>query len=149
MPDDLRAQIPPIHEVVRLLGWPVLDVPGVEADDVIGTLAKKAEKEGYTTYMVTPDKDFGQLVTENILMYKPGRSGAPPELLGPKEVCARWDLDNTDQVRDIGAQRVQRPNGRCRLALGAGFQPLAQQHQGDHDCRRFKVQMGHGAGRGG
>jgi DNA polymerase-1 len=101
MPDDIRSNVPYIRRIIEAFNIPVIESDGYEADDVIGTLAKKAEKEGYTTYMVTPDKDFGQLVTENILMYKPGRSGAPPELLGPKEVCARWDLDNTDQVRDI------------------------------------------------
>ncbi len=101
MPDDIRSNVPYIRRIIEAFNIPVIESDGYEADDVIGTLAKKAEKEGYTTYMVTPDKDFGQLVTDKILMYKPGRSGAPPELLGPKEVCARWDLDNTDQVRDI------------------------------------------------
>lgn len=101
MPDDIRSNVPYIRRIVEAFNIPVIESDGYEADDVIGTLAKKAEQEGYTTYMVTPDKDFGQLVTDKILMYKPGRSGAPPELLGPKEVCARWDLDNTDQVRDI------------------------------------------------
>ncbi|MGV9012045.1 MAG: DNA polymerase I [Flavobacteriales bacterium] len=101
MPDDIRSNVPYIRRIIEAFNIPVIESDGYEADDVIGTLAKKAEKEGYTTYMVTPDKDFGQLVTDKILMYKPGRSGAPPELLGPKEICARWDLDNTDQVRDI------------------------------------------------
>lgn len=101
MPDDIRSNVPYIRRIIEAFNIPVIESDGYEADDVIGTLAKKAEKEGYTTYMVTPDKDFGQLVTDRILMYKPGRSGAPPELLGPKEICARWDLDNTDQVRDI------------------------------------------------
>ena len=101
MPDDIRSNVPYIRRIIEAFNIPVIESDGYEADDVIGTLAKKAEKEGYTTYMVTPDKDFGQLVTDKILIYKPGRSGAPPELLGPKEVCARWDLDNTDQVRDI------------------------------------------------
>ncbi len=101
MPDDLRSNVPYIRRIIEAFNIPVIESDGFEADDVIGTLAKKAEKENYITYMVTPDKDFGQLVTDKILIYKPGRSGAPPELLGPKEVCARWDLDNTDQVRDI------------------------------------------------
>ena len=101
MPDDIRSNVPYIRRIIEAFNIPVIESDGYEADDVIGTLAKKAEREGYTTYMVTPDKDFGQLVTGKILMYKPGRSGAPPELLGPKEVCARWDLENTDQVLDI------------------------------------------------
>jgi len=101
MPDDIRSNVPYIRRIIEAFNIPVIESDGYEADDVIGTLAKKAEREGYTTYMVTPDKDFGQLVTDKILMYKPGRNGAPPELLGPKEVCERWDLENTDQVRDI------------------------------------------------
>ncbi|MEX1132278.1 MAG: DNA polymerase I [Flavobacteriales bacterium] len=101
MPDDIRNNIPYIRRIIEAFNIPVIESDGYEADDVIGTLAKKAEKEGYITYMVTPDKDFGQLVTDKILMYKPGRSGAPPEVLGPKEICARWGLENTDQVRDI------------------------------------------------
>ena len=101
MPDDIRSNIPYIRRIIEAFNIPVIESDGYEADDVIGTLAKKAEKEGYTTYMVTPDKDFGQLVTDRILIYKPGRSGAPPELLGPAEVCARWGLERTDQVKDI------------------------------------------------
>ncbi len=101
MPDDIRSNIPYIRRIIEAFNIPVIESDGYEADDVIGTLARKAERESYTTYMVTPDKDFGQLVTDKILMYKPGRSGAPPEVLGPKEICARWGLTNTDQVRDI------------------------------------------------
>ncbi|MBL7981670.1 MAG: DNA polymerase I [Flavobacteriales bacterium] len=101
MPDDIRSNVPYIRRIIEAFNIPVLESDGYEADDVIGTLAKKAEQEGYTTYMVTPDKDFGQLVTEKILMYKPGRAGAPPEVLGPKEICDRWGLTTTDQVKDI------------------------------------------------
>ncbi len=101
MPDDIRNNIPYIRRIIEAFNIPVIESDGYEADDVIGTLAKKAEQEGYTTYMVTPDKDFGQLVTDKVLMYKPGRAGSPPEVLGPKEICARWGLQNTDQVRDI------------------------------------------------
>ncbi|NUQ14790.1 MAG: DNA polymerase I [Flavobacteriales bacterium] len=101
MPDDIRSNVPYIRRIIEALNIPVLESDGYEADDVIGTLAKKAEAEGYTTYMVTPDKDFGQLVTDRIIMYKPGRGGDPPEKLGPREVCERWGLQRTDQVRDI------------------------------------------------
>jgi DNA polymerase-1 len=101
MPDDIRSNVPYIRRIIEAFNIPVLESDGYEADDVIGTLAKKAEGEGYTTYMVTPDKDFGQLVTDKIFMYKPGRAGAPPEVLGPKEICDRWGLANTDQVKDI------------------------------------------------
>ena len=101
MPDDIRSNIPYIRRIIESFNIPILESDGYEADDVIGTLATKAEQQGYTTYMVTPDKDFGQLVTDRIIMYKPGRGGAPPEKLGPKEICARWGLERTEQVKDI------------------------------------------------
>lgn len=101
MPDDIRSNVPYIRRIIEAMNIPVLESDGYEADDVIGTLAKKAEAEGYTTFMVTPDKDFGQLVTEKIIMYKPGRGGDPPEKLGPREICARWGLERTEQVKDI------------------------------------------------
>ena len=101
MPDDIRSNVPYIRRIIEAMNIPVLESDGYEADDVIGTLAKKAEAEGYITYMVTPDKDFGQLVTDRIIMYKPGRGGDPPEKLGPKEICERWGLQTTDQVKDI------------------------------------------------
>ncbi len=101
MPDDIRSNVPYIRRIIEALNIPVLESDGYEADDVIGTLARKAEAQGYTTYMVTPDKDFGQLVTDRIIMYKPGRGGDPPEMLGPKEVCQRWGLERTEQVKDI------------------------------------------------
>jgi DNA polymerase-1 len=101
MPDDIRSNVPYIRRIIEALRIPVLESDGYEADDVIGTLAKKAEAGGYITYMVTPDKDFGQLVTDRIIMYKPGRGGEPPEKLGPKEICERWGLERTEQVKDI------------------------------------------------
>ncbi|MBL7953377.1 MAG: DNA polymerase I [Flavobacteriales bacterium] len=101
MPDDIRSNVPYIRRIIEAMRIPVLESDGYEADDVIGTLAKKAEMEGYTTFMVTPDKDFGQLVTDRIIMYKPGRGGDPPEKLGPREICARWGLERTEQVKDI------------------------------------------------
>ncbi|HMN04669.1 MAG TPA: DNA polymerase I [Flavobacteriales bacterium] len=100
-PDDIRSNVPYIRRIIEAFNIPVIESNGYEADDVIGTLAKKAEREGYTTYMVTPDKDFGQLVSDKILIYKPGRSGAPPEIIGPKEVCERWGLERPEQVKDI------------------------------------------------
>ncbi len=101
MPDDIRSNIPYIRRIIESMCIPILEADGYEADDVIGTLAVKAEAAGYITYMVTPDKDFGQLVTDRIIMYKPGRGGDPPEKLGPKEICARWGLQRTEQVKDI------------------------------------------------
>ena len=101
MPEDIRSNIPYIRKIIEGFRIPILEAEGYEADDVIGTLAKKAELAGYETLMVTPDKDFGQLVSDNIKMYKPGKRGTPPEVLGPKEICERWDLERTEQVIDI------------------------------------------------
>lgn len=101
MPDDIRDSIPYIQELVKGFNIPVLGVEGYEADDVIGTLAKKAEKEGYTTYMVTPDKDFGQLLSDKIYMYKPARMGNGIDVVGPKEFCERYGLKNPEQFIDV------------------------------------------------
>lgn len=100
-PEGITTMIEPIKQIVRAFNIPILEVPGYEADDTIGTLSKIAEKHGYTTYMITPDKDFGQLVTEHILMYRPGRGGKPAEIWGPKEVCEKFDIDRVEQVIDI------------------------------------------------
>ncbi|TMI80908.1 MAG: DNA polymerase I, partial [Bacteroidetes bacterium] len=80
---------------------PVLEVDGYEADDVIGTLCKKAEKAGFEVFMVTPDKDYGQLVSDNIKIYRPGYQGGDPEILGPKEICDKWCIQSVEQVIDI------------------------------------------------
>jgi DNA polymerase-1 len=101
MPEDIRNMIDPIKEIIAAFNIPILLKEGFEADDVIGTLAKVAEKKGFTTYMMTPDKDFGQLVSENIFMYKPGRGGNPPEILGIKEVCEKFEVDDPIKVIDI------------------------------------------------
>ena len=99
-PEAIKLAVPYIHRLLEAFQIPALGVPGYEADDVIGTLAKKAEKEGFTTYMMTPDKDFGQLVSENIFMYRPARGGNPPEVWGEAEVCEKFDLDHVLQVVD-------------------------------------------------
>ena len=96
MPDDLRDSIP---YIIRLI--PVYGVEGYEADDVIGTLSKKAEQQGFITYMMTPDKDFGQLVTDKILLYKPAKFGEPAQVWGPKEVCERYGIQEPKQLIDI------------------------------------------------
>ncbi len=101
MPDDLRLAIPYIIKVIEGFNIPVIGKPGYEADDVIGTLAKMAEKQGFTTYMMTPDKDYGQLVSENIFIYKPARLGNGVEVMGVAEVCKKWDIQNVDQLIDI------------------------------------------------
>jgi DNA polymerase I len=101
MPEDIRNMIEPIKRIIEAFNIPILLRDGFEADDVIGTLAKKAEKKGFITYMMTPDKDFGQLVSENIFMYKPSRMGNGPEVLGVKEVCEKFEVDNPLKVIDI------------------------------------------------
>lgn len=101
MPEDLRKSIPYIKEIIAGLGIPCVSVPGYEADDVVGTLAKKAEKEGFTVYMITPDKDYAQLVSEHIFMYKPGRAGNKSEVWGIPEVLDHFGIERVDQVIDI------------------------------------------------
>ncbi len=100
-PEDIRESVPDIHKIIEGFSIPVIAIDGYEADDVIGALAKQAEKAGYEVYMVTPDKDYGQLVSENIKIYKPGYQGGTFEILGPKEVCEKWDIENVGQVIDM------------------------------------------------
>lgn len=100
-PEDISASVPIIKEIVEAYRIPVFEVPGFEADDVIGTLANMAAKEGYTTYMMTPDKDYGQLVTDNILMYKPSLRGQGFELRGVEEVCEKYGIESPAQVIDL------------------------------------------------
>lgn len=101
MPEDIRSMIEPIKRIIEAFRIPMYVVEGYEADDLIGTLAKKAEKEGFITYMMTPDKDFGQLVSENIFIYKPGRGGDPATVMGVKEVCEKFEVESPLQVIDI------------------------------------------------
>lgn len=101
MPEDIRNMIEPIKRVIEAFRIPMYVVDGYEADDLIGTLAKMAEKEGFQTYMMTPDKDFGQLVSENIFIYKPGRGGDPATIMGVKEVCEKFEVNDPMQVIDI------------------------------------------------
>ncbi len=100
-PEDLIIAIPDIKRIVEGFNIPVMELDGYEADDVIGTLAKQAEKAGYEVYMVTPDKDYGQLVTKKIKIYKPGYQGGDVEIMGPEEVCTKWNIKEVDQVIDI------------------------------------------------
>ena len=99
-PEDIRWAVPRIKQILQAMNVPVLEVPGYEADDVIGTIAHKAEKEGFEVYMATPDKDYGQLVTEHIFMYRPSHTGGF-EKLGPQEVCEKYGLQNQSQVIDL------------------------------------------------
>lgn len=100
-PEGITFGLPWIMKILNAWKIPILTLERFEADDVIGTIAKKAEKAGYQVYMVTPDKDYGQLVSPNIFMYKPGKSGGEVEIWGEKEVCENWNIANVDQVVDI------------------------------------------------
>jgi DNA polymerase-1 len=101
MPEALAAALPFIDQLIEAFHIPVLKMPGYEADDVIGTLAWQAAAEGFTVYMMTPDKDFAQLVRENVYIYKPARMGNGIEIMGVPEVCAKWEIERPEQVIDI------------------------------------------------
>lgn len=100
-PEDIGIALPYINKIVDGFNIPVIMEDGYEADDAIGTVAKQAEKEGFKVYMVTPDKDYAQLVSENIFMYKPARFGNGIEILGEPEVLAKWDIARVEQVIDV------------------------------------------------
>ena len=99
-PEDIKLSIPIIKDILNAYNIPILQVDGFEADDIIGTIAHKADLAGMQTYMVTPDKDYAQLVTENVFMYRP-RHGGGYDTMGPKEVCEKYGIDNTAQVIDL------------------------------------------------
>ena len=99
-PEDIRWAVPRIKQILQAMNIPVLEVAGYEADDVIGTIAHKAEEEGFDVYMATPDKDYGQLVTEHVFMYRPRHTGGF-EKLGPQEVCEKYGLQHQSQVIDL------------------------------------------------
>lgn len=100
-PEDIAVAIPWVKEIVQAFNIPVLELDGFEADDIIGTIAKKAENTSFVVYMMTPDKDYGQLVEDHIYLYKPAFMGNAVDVMGPKEICAKWDIEHVDQVRDI------------------------------------------------
>ncbi len=100
-PEAILVAVPYIHKILQAMGIPILGVEGYEADDVIATIACKAEKENYHVFMVTPDKDFGQLVTDNIKIYKPGLKGGDVEILGPEEIKAKYEIQDPKQVIDF------------------------------------------------
>lgn len=100
-PEDIKRSVPVIKEIVKAYRIPIVEAEGYEADDVIGTLAKRAAGEGYTVYMMTPDKDFGQLVSPSVYQYKPSYRGQDFEVRGEKEVCERYGLADTSQVIDL------------------------------------------------
>lgn len=101
MPEEIAVAIPYIFDFLKKLNIPTFAIPGFEADDIIGTLAKKAEKENFEVYMMTSDKDFSQLVTDNIFVYQPGKFGKAAQIIGPKEVCQKYEIDQPSQLIDI------------------------------------------------
>ena len=100
-PEDITLSVPILKDIIKAYNIPIFEIPGYEADDVIGTLANLAASEGFTTYMMTPDKDFGQLVTDRILQYRPSLRGLDFELRGPREVCERYGITSPLQVIDL------------------------------------------------
>lgn len=100
-PEDITLAFPWIEKLIKAFNIPIISVESFEADDVIGTIAKQAAREDFTVYMVTPDKDYGQLVEEKVFMYKPSRQGNGVDILGPKEVMEVWGIDRVDQVIDM------------------------------------------------
>lgn len=100
-PEDIREAIPDIKKIITAFNIPCIEKDGFEADDVIGTLSRQAAAAGYEVFMVTPDKDYGQLVSDKIKIYKPGYQGGDVEIMGPAEVCAKWNIKDVSQVIDI------------------------------------------------
>lgn len=100
-PEDITASIPFIKEILAAYRIPAIEIPGYEADDVIGTLSRMAQAEGFVTYMMTPDKDYGQLVTDRVFMYRPALKGEGFEVRGPEEVCARYGVTTPRQIIDL------------------------------------------------
>jgi DNA polymerase I len=101
MPEDLSAALPHVRRMIEAFNIPLLMCDGFEADDIIGTLVRRAEREGFESYMVTPDKDFGQLVSEKTFIYKPSRMGEGVDVLGVPEVLAKWGIQRPAQVIDV------------------------------------------------
>jgi len=100
-PEDIRAAFPFVKKIIAGFNIPIITKEGFEADDVIGTLAKMAEKEGFEVFMMTPDKDYAQLCSDNVKMYKPARSGNQPQILDGKAICEKWGIERVDQVIDV------------------------------------------------
>ncbi len=100
-PEDIRTGIPIVKDIVRAFNIPILEMDGFEADDIIGTIAKKAAKSGFEVFMMTPDKDFGQLVEEHVYLYKPAYMGNAVDVMGIPEVLQKWDISRIDQVTDM------------------------------------------------
>lgn len=100
-PEDITVAIPLVKKLLQAMCIPILVLDGFEADDIIGTIAKEASKEGFEVYMMTPDKDYGQLVEKYVHIYKPAFMGKGPEVLGVQEILDRWQIERIDQVIDM------------------------------------------------
>ncbi|MBO4774151.1 MAG: DNA polymerase I, partial [Bacteroidales bacterium] len=100
-PEDIVASLPDIRNLIAAFRIPLLELPGYEADDIIGTVAKRAEKRGFEVYMVTADKDYGQLVSDRIFMYKPAHLGSGFSVLGVPEVCEKYSIRHPEQLIDL------------------------------------------------
>ena len=100
-PEAVREALEPLQNMLSLLHIPEISQVGFEADDMIGSMAKRSFSEGFEVFMVTPDKDYGQLVQDGIFQYKPGKNGSDNEILGPAEICRKWKISSTSQVVDI------------------------------------------------
>ncbi|UII28087.1 DNA polymerase I [Fulvivirga maritima] len=100
-PEDIKTGIPIVKDIVRAFNIPVIELDGYEADDIIGTLSKKAAENNFEVFMMTPDKDYGQLVQEHVYLYKPAYMGNAVDILGVEEVCKKWDIESVDQVADM------------------------------------------------
>ena len=100
-PEDIKIGVPYVRQIIEAFNIPIVQKDGFEADDVVGTIAKQASREGFEVYMMTPDKDYAQLVEEKIFLYKPAYMGNAVDIMGVPEVLAKWDIENVDQVRDI------------------------------------------------
>jgi len=101
MPEDMRESIPYVREIIEAFNIPIIEAPGYEADDVVGTLAKKAKQQGFETYMMTPDKDYCQIVEDGIFLFKPRSFGNAIDVMGVPEVCKKFEIERTEQVIDI------------------------------------------------
>src|SRR5688572_21791475 len=101
IPEDIRYGIPKVKEIINGFNIPILEMDGYEADDIIGTFAKQACTQGFEVFMMTPDKDYGQLVNDCVFLYKPAYMGNAVDILGVKEVCEKWDVENVSQVIDM------------------------------------------------
>lgn len=152
MPEDIRKAIPYVKKIVEGFNIPIIEVKGFEADDVIGTLAKKAEQEGLEVYMMTPDKDYAQLVTENIKIYRPANGGKPAEIWGVEEVKLKFEVepiqvidvlgmwgdsvDNIPGIPGIGEKNIQKIGARiwkCRR-FNRKCTPIKRKTKGKCDC---------------